>query len=88
MFKEPGRIRKAYHKASLGPSAWLQDIVALSRQLREMQRECAAATVAATTMLGAHAKHGEDADENLSISQLVDELVALLKACAIHQLKI
>ncbi len=57
----------------------------MSRQLREMQREFAAATVAATSVLSAHGKHGEDADDDLSISQLVDELVALLKACPSQQ---
>ncbi|CAL8462495.1 g2028 [Coccomyxa elongata] len=66
-------------RPSSAASAYEQDIAELSRQLREMQRECAAATVAATSVLSAHGKHGEDADGDLSISQLVDELVALLK---------
>ncbi|BDA46361.1 hypothetical protein COCOBI_08-4530 [Coccomyxa sp. Obi] len=57
-------------RPSSAASTYEQDIAQLSRQLREMQRECAAATVAAASMLSAHGNHGEDADEDLSISQL------------------
>ncbi len=67
-----------------GGGVGTQDITELSRQLRELQRECAAASVAAASVLNVQSRLTEDsppAEGQLSISELVDQLVALFQAC-------
>lgn len=69
----------------------MQDIAELSRQLRELQRDCAAATVAAASVLTAQPSYSEDGpstDGHTPISDLVEQLVAHLQACATTSLKL